>query len=255
LVKAFQDKPVKFFGIMAHSSSSEAASYKASNGMTMPVYADNLGLMQKRYGFEISLNNIMRVRLVGPDGNLFDEEMSQAGLDRAIERVKPKWKYRGEKDDAKLLPVLDLLEISQYAPAVKQLTPLRKSTSKTAKESAEKLYETLKPEGEEWKAEAEKVAEEDPVKAYDLYTKIVTVFAGDALAKEMAEPRKKLAANKAVISELAARKAYDPILAGMARLTPEQKKVLAQQLQGIVKKYKDTPTSEKAAALLKEVDK
>jgi hypothetical protein len=255
LVKAFQDKPVKFFAVMAHSSVGDAAGYQSKNGLTMPIFADNLGLMQKRYGTEISLKNIWQYRVVGADGKIVGYDMSKEGVEKAVESTKAHWKYRGEKDDPKLLPALDQLEAAQYAAGGKLLTPLRKSTNKGVAEAANKVYDTLKTEGEEWKAEAEKGAEEEPVKAYDLYGKLSLVFANDALGKDAAEARKKLAANKAVAAELAARKAYDPIAGGIARLTPDQKKVLAQQLQTFLKKHKDTPTGEKADTLLKEIDK
>ncbi len=255
LVKAFQDKPVKFLAVMAHSSVVDATGYQAKNGLTMPIFADNLNLMQKRYGFEISLKNIWQYRVVDATGKVAEYNMTEEAINKVVGMSNPKWKYRSENDDAKVLPTLDLLEMAQYSSAAKQLAPLRKSTKKPIAEAANRVIDSLKTEAEEWKAEAEKAAEEEPVKAYDLYTRISTVLAGDALAKDAAEAKKKLATNKVIVAELAARKAFDPIMTTLVRTPPEQKKLLAQQIQTFLKKHKDTPTGEKAEALLKELDK
>jgi hypothetical protein len=231
----------------------EAADYVAKQGLTMPVFADNLNLMQKRYGFEISLKNIWQYRVVGADGRVVANDMSKEAIDRAIEATKPKWKFRGDSDDPKLVPALDQLEQGQYPAGVKLLTPLRKNSNKMVAEAANKVYDELKAEGEKWKEEAEKAAEDEPVKAYDLYSHVTATFPGSDLAKSVADPMKKLAANKTVGAELAARKAFSTVPASLARLTPAQKQLGAKMCQDIAKKHAGTPTGEKAAALAKDL--
>ena len=54
-------------------------------------------------------------------------------------------------------------------------------------------------------------------------------------------------------AELAARKVYNLNEAGLARLVPQQKKQAATTFETIAKKYANTPTGEKAAALAKEL--
>ena len=112
----------------------------------------------------------------------------------------------------------------QYALGLKQgASPLRRSPKKPVAEAAEKAFQKLKEVAGEWKAEA--AAESDPVKAYDLYTRITTLFANDPLAKDAASPRQKLTSAKPVQAECwVAPKALDTILAGMNQLSPEQKK-------------------------------
>jgi len=253
LVKAMQGKPVKFIAVGTGDSSGEAAAYAAQTKMVMPIFADSLGLMEKRYGMEISLKNIYQFRIIDPEGKVVSYIGGAEEIDKALAKTKSPWKYKGEKYDAKLDPILDLFEWGQYAQGMKLLTPARKSISKALAAEANKLYDVLKKEGEEWKAEAEEVAEAEPIKAYDLYTKIATVFAGEPLGKSVAEPLKKLTANKAVSAELAARKAYSIIDATLSKTPAAQKAAAVKFCQDIAKKYAGTPTAEKAAALAKEI--
>jgi uncharacterized protein GlcG (DUF336 family) len=67
--------------------------------------------------------------------------------------------------------------------------------------------------------------------------------------------KRRLAGTKPVSAELAARKAYTPVLAAISSATPNQKPAVAQQLQALVKKHPGTPTAERAAELLKELEK
>src|SRR5207247_1444926 len=117
---------------------------------------------------------------------------------------------------------------------------------------ANKLYDAVKKEGEKWKADAAR-ASSDPIKAYDLYEKVATVFADDELGKSVEEPMKKLLSNPAVSKELAARKAFASVHAMIARSRPAQKKTVADFCRDIAQKHGGTPTGDKAKALAKEI--
>jgi hypothetical protein len=219
----------------------------------MPIFADGLGLMEKRYGFQISLKNIYQIRVYDPAGKLVGLDMSKEALERIVDQTKPAWKYKGDGYDAKLTPALDFFEVNQHAAGMKLLTPLRKSTVKAVAESANKLFDVIKKEGEQWKEDADGAVESDPVKAYDLYTKIAAVFAGSDLARSVAEPLRKLALTKPVSSELAARKAFAQFTTLASKATPAFKPQAAKICQDVAKKYSGTPTGDKAAALVDEL--
>jgi len=138
---------------------------------------------------------------------------------------------------------------------MKLLGPLRRSGTKAVVESANKLYDVLKKEAEGWKAEAETLTGSDPVSAYDLYTKVAAHFPTEAFGKAAADAKQKLATNKAVAAELAARKAYTQLTAGITAAGPHQKVQVLQQLKVFLKKHGDTPTGNKVAALAKELEK
>lgn len=254
VVKAFKGKPVQFLAIAANVGSAEAAAYQQQTQLAMPVYADNLGIMQKRYGQQISLNNIWQFRVVGPDGKIVGYEMTKEAIDKVLDNAKVEQKYKGQGYDAKLDAIVDAFENGQYAQGFKTLTPFRKSPTKKLADSANELYDAVKKEGEQWKADAEQAAENDPVRAYDLYAKLAAVFPGDELGKSSAEPLKKLAANKAVVSELAARKLFTQYTASLAKMTPMQKAQAAKMFKDLAKKYDGTPTADKAGVLAKELE-
>jgi len=255
IVQALKDKPVKFVAIGPRDTLAEVMGYQKETNLAMPIFADGLGLMEKRHGFQISLKNIYKIRVYNPEGKLVGLDMSKESLEKVIEQTKPAWKYKSADYNAKLNPAIDQFEWNQYATGMKLLGPLRKSTNKTIAESANNLFAAVKKEGEQWKEEAEKAAEEEPVKAYDLYARIASVFAGDELAKSVADPQKKLSTNKAVSAELAARKAFAPFTAMAGKATPALKPQAAKLCQDVAKKYSGTPTGDKAATLADELSK
>lgn len=255
MVKALKDKPVKFLAIGANMTSAECAAYQQQTGLAMPIFADSLGLMQKRYGQQISLQNIWQIRILSADGKVAGLNFTKEEVEKALGQVKTEWKYKGETYEAKLDPALDSFEWGLYPQGMKLLAPLRKSTNKALAESAKKLFDAVKKEGEEWKAEADKLAEAEPVKAYDLYSKVATVFAGDELGKSVAEPLKKLTATKPVSADLAARKSFAPFAAMTGKATPAQKPAALKFCQDAAKKYSGTPTGDKADSLAAELGK
>ncbi len=244
---------MQFLAVASNITAESAKSYQQQTQMAMPAYPDSLGLMQQRYSQQISLKNIHQTRVVGPNGKILAYEMNKETLDKLIKTTKPDWKFRGETYDAKLDPALDAFEAGRYAAGVKLLAPLRKSTNKAVAESAQKLFDAVKKEGDAWKDEADKVAENDPVHAYDLYTKITAVFPGDDLATSVAEPLKQLAAKKAVVAELTARKAFASFVSGLLKAVPPQKAQMLKTCQDLAKKYDGTQVGAKASDLAKEL--
>jgi thiol-disulfide isomerase/thioredoxin len=251
IVQALKDRPVKFIAIGASDTAMDVANYGRQTGLAMPIFVDSLGLMEKRYGQKISLNNILQVRVIGVDGKVAGLRMDANEITKAAEKAT--WKYKGDDYDARLNPALDCFEWGQYSKGAKLLAPLRKNKVKAVADSADKLFNALKEEGKEWKEDADKLAEDEPVQAHDLYTRIAVVFAGDELGKAVDEPLKKLQSKKAVKDEIAARKAYALALSNMSRMTPAQKRQAAALFQSIAKKFADTPTGDKAAEVAKEL--
>ncbi len=251
VMKAFEDRPVKFLAVGASDPIGSAIGYNRETGLRMPAFADSLGLMEARYGQKISLQNIYQFRVIGPDGKIVGYDMEKGTIERAL--AKAAWKYDPKDYDPKLRPALDGFEWGQWAAGMKALAPLRRTGNKAVTESANKLYDVLRTEAEAWKADAEAAVSSDPVKAYDLHGKLAAHFAGDPVSKGAAEAKQKLASNKAVAAELAARKAYTQFISGLSNAAPNQKALAAQQAATFLKKHANTPTGERVAALSKEL--
>ncbi len=252
IVEQYRDKPVKFIAVAAGDSTAEAKAYVTETKLAMPVFVDNLSLMEARYGTKISLQNIWQFRLIGPDGKIVNYSMAPADIDRAIAKVQ--WKYKDGGWDPKLAGAVELLEWGRYADGLRTLKPHLKASKKDVAESAKKLYDAVRAEGEKWLTEADAaVAAEKSVDAYDLYTKVATAFAGDDLAKRTAAPLKKLAASQAVKDELAARQMYVQLCQGAARAQPADRPQVATFAATIAKKYPNSPTGLRAADVAKEL--
>jgi peroxiredoxin len=253
VVAEFKDKPVKFVAVSPHDTLFEARSYITETHLAMPVFADTFNIMETMYGQDISLNNIYQFRIIGPDGRIVGYEMTTAAVEQALSRVK--WKYRDEGYDPALNQVIALLEWNQFEPGVRLLQPMRKSSTKTLAASAEKLYQAVHAEGEAWMKSADTLLESKPARAYDLYTKVAAVFAGDELGKSAAESLKTLANNPKVQAELSARQMYAQLYDAVPRASLKQKGQIIDFCRGINAQYPDTPTAAKAARLADALEK
>jgi thiol-disulfide isomerase/thioredoxin len=253
VVDQFKDKPVKFIAIGAGDSLADANTYVKGTRLEMPSFADDLGVMEHRYGFHISMNNVYQFRIIGPKGNMVFEgiTMDPPEIEQALKSVK--WKFKDGGYDPKLNGIIDLLEWNQYESAIRQLRPLVKGTTKL-NESAAKLYEAVKTDGNTWLKQAEKAEASDPIKACDLYSKIASDFAGDDLAKTADAALKSLAKDKAVNDELAARRLYAGLDTAMSKATAKQRPDVMAFAQSIAQKYPNCPTGKRAADLAKEIE-
>lgn len=253
VVDQFKDKPVKFFAVAPGDTLVDVNSYVRGTRLKMTTFSDLFGVMQTRYGMQISLQNIYQFRVVGPDGTVVARniDMNAADIEKALATAK--WKYKGGGYHAGLNPVVDQLEWGQYEPALRQLRPATKAGTKAIQESAGKLLEAVKVEAKGWLAEAARVSATDPVRAYDLYARTAACFAGDDLGKQADAALKALAANKAVVDELAARKLYDGIAASSAKAQAGQKTQFVTQATAVAKKYPDAPTGKLAATLAEDL--
>jgi peroxiredoxin len=252
VVEQFKDKPVKFIAVGAGDSVPDVMSYVKGTRLVMPSFADNMGVMEHRYGEHLSLQNIYQFRVIGPDGKIVGYRMEPAEIEKAVAGVK--WKYKDAGYDPKLSNVLELLEWNQFDRAIPMLKPLTKG-KQPFNQSAAKLYDALKTEAKGWLDEADRAAKaEDPVKAYDLYAKVSACFAGDDLAKPADAALKALRKTKSVGDELGARALYDQVGVAMSKVAHNRRDDVIGFCQGIARKYPNTPTAKKAADLAKDLE-
>jgi thiol-disulfide isomerase/thioredoxin len=253
IVQKYQGKPVKFIAIAAGDTPQQAISYVNSTRLAMPVFADTLSLMEKRYGTKISLQNIWQFRVIGPDGSIVAHSMDEAAIDSAL--ASAKWDYKDKGFDPRLGAAVEMFEWKQFEAGMQLLRPHLRSSNKPLAESARKLLDAVKEDhGNKWREQAEKLAaEEKTAHAYELYARMSAVFRGDELGKLADEQLKKLKGHKAVKTELEAQRAYNQLLNGMSRARAEDVGEIKAFAESIVKKYPNTPTADRADALAKSI--
>jgi thiol-disulfide isomerase/thioredoxin len=249
LVEQYKDKPVKFIAIDPGHPLNDSIAYTKETKLVMPVYPDPLRVMEGRWGEHISLRNIYQFKVIDAEGNVAAQSLE----DIPAIVAKATWKYRNKGYNAKLNPAIDAFEWNQYVAGMRMLKPLLKDRNKAVVDDAQKLLADIKTEVEQWKADADKAAEDKPIDAYDLYAHVAAVFPGDELGKSVEEPLKKLKSNKAVKDELGARQMFEQVGGVMSKANTDQKALVAQFCRSIAKKYPGTRTSEKATALATEL--
>jgi len=251
VVEHFRDAPVKFIAVGAGDTLKEVQAYANATHLAMPVFADSLSAMEARFGIHISLNNISQFFAIGPDGGISRSDMSQQSIEQALKDVK--WKFKDDGYDPKLAPAINLLEWNQWEAGMRLLRPFVKGSPSALTTSAQKLYDTVKVQGTQWKAEADKLVADKPAAAFDLYVRIANVFANDDLGKSVAEPLHKLRTSKAVTDELAARQMYAQLCRGMAEVKSKNVQEVTAFVQQIVRMYPGTPSAVKAKQFLNDL--
>ena len=218
--------------------------------MQMTVFADNLGLMQERYGFKISLQNIWQYRIIDATGKVSGFNLDEKSIEQVIGKAPTEQKYTTMNLDAKFVPVLDLLEFGQYPIAMKQVTTFKKTAKKNDLLAVNSIHDAVKKDADAWAEEASAAKESDPLKAHDLYARIAASLPGENLGKSATTAMKKLETNKSVKAEMGARTAYQRVLDLMAKAQalPTTRPAAAHALAEVARKYADTPTAVKAQA-------
>jgi hypothetical protein len=88
---------VAFFAVAAGDTLADAKKYVGQTRMAMPAFADALGLMEARYGQQISRSNIHQTRVIDPTGKIVEYRFDEASIEKALEGAQ--WKFRDEADD------------------------------------------------------------------------------------------------------------------------------------------------------------
>ena len=239
-----------FFAVAAGDTLADAKQYAGQTRMAMPAFADALSLMEARYGQQISLNNIHQTRVIDPTGKIVEYRFEEASIEKAL--ADAKWKFKGEADHKTLDPAVRLLEWGRYAEGIQKLKPFLKRKDTAA--SAQKIYDQVKAEVQGWVKEADDCKGSDAVKAYDLYARAAAAFnKTEEPGTTAAAGMKALGEDKAVKSELAARKAFAKVDGALTKATAQQKGEVARFCHDIVKKHPGTPTADKARSLAQEL--
>ncbi len=255
LVAQYKGKPVQFFAIAAGDSLAEAKRYQQATRLAMPVFADNLNVMERRYGTKISLQNIYQFRVLGPDGEVVSRSMSAEAIDRALEGLDS-GSASGLDASAYhegLADVFDAIAEQDYEVALRKLRPMQSSRDEALKQSAESLEADIQAKGQAMLDGARALVETDPVAAMRAFDDVEDAF---GRAEPGAEARKELRALSslpAVKEEMAARKMFARLAQGMAKATDEQRTDVAQFAASIYTKYPDTPTGQRAKELAEQI--
>ncbi|HEV7300361.1 MAG TPA: redoxin family protein [Tepidisphaeraceae bacterium] len=252
IVDQYRDKPVKFIAIGAGDNAAEVRQFMGQTQIKMPVYVDAFSIMEKRYGQTISLNNIHQWRVIDPEGKIAGYRPNDDWMEKAI--AKASWRFKDKGYHPALAQAVEHFEWNRYDLGMKALKPHRKSKKADVAESAQKLYDTIKAEGQVWKADADAAMEASPAVAFDGYTKLKAIFEGDTeLLAGVDANLAKLKTDKAMTAELAARKMMAALAAQSNKPNPPAASEMAAGYRAVAKKYPDSPSGQAAEQLASEL--
>ncbi len=246
-LETYKGKPVRFIAVGAGDSAAEVQQYAASAKLALPVTPDPVSLLERSWGFSISLKNIYQTRVVRADGTMGGFTVGNDFFDKALDGAK--WKYEREGYDPAFLPVMDAFDWGDLDNGVKMLKQAKRA-KKNISESAAKFLDVLKVEYQASFDEAVPQIESDPVQAFDRLSKVSLVMNGEPLGKLADEKLKSLRSNETVKNELAARKMLDQLSVVSIKAKKGQEGELGAFAQSIIKKYPETPTAKRVEKIV-----
>lgn len=254
IMQSLQGRPVAFLGIASNVTAAQAAAFQQSTGLRMPIFADSLGIMQARYNVKIGQpQNIYQFRLLDSEHKMAGLEFKKEAIEKVIGDDPGDTIFKSIKMDARLAAVAAPFEHGQFPMGMKQMSAARKTAKKADVAVLDKIQAAVKEEVGRWKMEADAAAGAAPITAYDLYAKAAAALPNDEIGKASQASLRKLAEDKSIKAELAARTAFQKIVTASANAGPAQKLAFAAAYADVGKKHRDTPTGVKAQLLADEM--
>jgi peroxiredoxin len=239
----YPDKPVVYLGVGAGRLSGEVQSFINSHKPEFPIFVDPLALMERQYGSRVRFDSVF---IIDPEGKVAARSLEDKAFEDLL--TKASWTYNKNDFPEELHAAVDALEYRRFEEAAKPLRTLRRNTKKRIAEPATKLWDDLVTQGNQWKEQAAASESTDPVVAFDQYTRLSSVFRGEALAEGVAPKLAALRKVAAVRNELSARTEFAKldalILAGQNTL--HHRAGVVELARSIADRFPDTATGQRA---------
>lgn len=250
VAKELEQQPIVFIAVNSGTTRADLARYVRINKISWPVIVDSDRSLESQCNAGvISLNNILQLRFLTPDGEMFvgDKQFIASGVDRAVKGAS--WSLDPADFPARLIPAVRAIEFGNFPAAAKALTSGVKSEDADVRKAAVTLNEIVQQEIES-RVEAAKQAWRAGEKwnAYKIYSTLPKRFKGYELPPGMDTTLKKLAADPTVKSELAAMKSFATAKKLIATGREDRMRTASTRLKKIISESPDT----EAAALAKD---
>jgi hypothetical protein len=155
--------------------------------------------------------------------------------------------------DPKLAPAIDSLECGNYDSAGRHIRTVADGKDRKAAAEARQLLFELRGAVQAWKDLADQQVTASPMAAYDLYARCALFVTAPDAAKPLAEAMKRLEANTAVRSELAARALLEQFAAAVSQDEQVQKRDAVAYCEQIIKAHPATTVAQSLVAYLNDL--
>ncbi|MEM8874717.1 MAG: redoxin domain-containing protein [Planctomycetota bacterium] len=258
LQEAFEDEPVYVFAVAVNDSETSAAQYAKTNGMGVPVFVDNAGLLTAAYGLDIPHDGNRKFMVVRPDGSIrncgFMPNHATDHVGELAEDVATMFDFSDVPEI--FVPVLRDIEIGKWGRALRTAEPGLRSPDDAVREATERLFVTAEEQADVLLAEAAEANDAgDALAAMLKYETVVEEFSvfpdRVTAARKAARPLQK---HPDVQKEMAARERYAMLTNGLRQATPQQADDVRAFARKLVTEFPDTPTAKRVEGWLKVAD-
>jgi thiol-disulfide isomerase/thioredoxin len=247
----FADQPVLFVAVNSGNNEAGLMKYARQNGVNWPMIVDSdRSFEAATLRSPISLQNIMQVKLITPEGNFVSASYENLGATVAKYVSQAKWSVDPAGIPASLKGAWRAVELGEFGKAADSLaaTKPKNADDKTAHD---KLMAAVTAVFDERMREA-KTAEDagEKWKAFKLYRDINGQFKSLPQSKDVKEAGTRLVADPAVIREKKAGTMLAAAMKTAGGTTNAAKKRAMTMLDQVVKDFGDTEAGIEANQLL-----
>jgi len=252
IVEKYKDKPIIFLAVNSGNKTAMVDRYRKSTGLVMPVLVDEDRSTEKRYGFTISLRNIIQWRVIDGEGKIVGYSAQDAVIQQALKNARFELGDRAFSDALK--PTAKQVEWGEYEAAVKTLKRYLRTSNKTQKADALYILDFLEKKAQ---ALAEKARAEEQAgrgwAAYLIHQDIVKRFSLCSAAGEAKKATRRLDRLPAIRKEKREWKSYQQALKLLADKSKYRRKQGRTLLQQIKARSADTEAGRRAKEKLAEL--
>lgn len=250
LASSHAEDPILFIAVSSGTDRVQMQDYVERNNVQWPVLLDPDRTLETACDAgEVSLENIMQVAIIGPDGAVsrgnwreMEQSVAQA-LNGASWTVDPK------TIPDNLKATWRQMEFHDYAAAAASIRRSLKSNKAETKTAAEALLAAIQPKIDAKVAAAEAAYDAgEKWPALQAYTELTNQFRGYELPENVDARKKELQADPSIKVEAGAMKVYQAAMRQLAN--PAQRKKGILSLKKLVKDKPDTEAGRKAQSEL-----
>ncbi len=243
--RAYEREPILFAAVNSGSTKPDVEAYARSVGLTWPIIVDqDRSFEQKADIIEISLQNVMQVAYLTPDGDLRHGSWAEieATVDRALTGAK--WNVDPADMPADLLPAWRSLEFCRFTDARPAIAKGLTSRKPDLKAAAQKLSAFVESRSErDLEAAAKSAADGNKLRAYQRYTAAAETYAGYPAGDKAAAARRDLGKDPALRKEVTAMKQF----AKQRELATSTKPAVREKARAAIQKIIDGQPDSEAA--------
>jgi hypothetical protein len=241
-----------FVAVNSGTAKSEVEGYAKETKFEWPILVDQSREFERAYmKTEISLKNIQKAVLVGPDGHARAAIPAPNVLKKAIDELLPmaKMTFDGVAVPTKLKAAADDIELGMFETGIPQVFVAQKA-GKELGEAAKAMVDKLKELADGLTAKAkEHEAAGAKYAAWLDYGRIATWFKGTEFEKPAAAAQAELKKDKGVQDEIAAQQMLAQAKALLSSGKKADKPTASGVLASLQKKYPATEAAKEASRL------